>query len=147
MAAVDLDLSDYTCLPGLINTHVHLDANPEDAADYGVYARRTPADNLALILRNAETTLLTGFTTVRHAGAWFPDTLAIAKATIDAGDAIGPKIQSAGPYLTIPGGGGDLMFPEIQTGQIPAESQQGIASTPGNSQREPVKHLITVLTF
>jgi imidazolonepropionase-like amidohydrolase len=66
---VDLDLSDYTCLPGLINTHVHLDANPEDAADYGIYARRTQADNLALILENAETTLRTGFTTVRHAGA------------------------------------------------------------------------------
>ncbi len=128
--AVDLDLSDYTCLPGLINTHVHFDANPEDAADYGVYARRTQADNLALILRNAETTLHTGFTTVRHAGAWFPDTLAIAKAKIDAGEAIGPRIQSAGPYLTIPGGGGDLTFPEIPTDQIPAESQQGIASTP-----------------
>ena len=127
---VDLDLSDYTCLPGLINTHVHFDANPEDAADYGVYARRTQADNLALILRNAETTLHTGFTTVRHAGAWFPDTLAIAKAKIDAGEAIGPRIQSAGPYLTIPGGGGDLTFPEIPTDQIPAESQQGIASTP-----------------
>ena len=129
-AEVDLDLSDYTCLPGLINTHVHFDANPDDAADYGVYARRTQAENLVLILRNAETTLRTGFTTVRHAGAWFPDTLAIAKATIDAGDAIGPKILSAGPYLTISGGGGDLMFPEIPTDQIPAESQQGIASTP-----------------
>lgn len=128
--AVDLDLSDYTCLPGLINSHVHFDANPEDAADYGVYARRTQADNLALILRNAETTLRTGFTTVRHAGAWFPDALASAKAKIDAGHAIGPRIQSAGPYLTIPGGGGDLTFPEIPTDQIPAESQQGIASTP-----------------
>jgi imidazolonepropionase-like amidohydrolase len=127
---VDLDLSNYTCLPGLINTHVHFDANPEDAADYGVYARRTQADNLALILRNAETTLHNGFTTVRHAGAWFPDTLAIAKEKIDAGEAIGPRIQSAGPYLTIPGGGGDLTFPEIPTDQIPAESQQGIASTP-----------------
>ena len=128
--AVDLDLSDYTCLPGLINTHVHFDANPEDAADYGVYARRTQADNLALILRNAETTLRTGFTTVRHAGAWFPDALASAKAKIDAGHAIGPRIQSAGPYLTIPGGGGDLAFPEIPTDKIPTESQQGIASTP-----------------
>ena len=59
---IDLDLSDYTCLPGLINTHVHFDANPEDAADYGVYARRTQADNLALILKNAETTVHTGFT-------------------------------------------------------------------------------------
>ena len=128
--AVDLDLSDYTCLPGLINTHVHFDANPEDAADYGVYARRTQADNLALILRNAETTLHTGFTTVRHAGAWFPDALANAKAKIDAGHALGPRIQSAGPYLTIPGGGGDLTFPEIPTDKIPTESQQGIASTP-----------------
>ncbi|MEC8008670.1 MAG: hypothetical protein VX157_06305, partial [Pseudomonadota bacterium] len=44
-AEIDLDLSDYTCLPGLINTHVHFDANPEDAADYGIYARRTYADN------------------------------------------------------------------------------------------------------
>ena len=130
LAEVDLDLSDYTCLPGLINTHVHFDANPEDAADYGVYARRTQADNLALILKNASTTVHTGFTTVRHAGAWFPDTLAIATAQIDAGDAIGPRIQSAGPYLTIPGGGGDLRFPEIPVDQIPAESQQGIASTP-----------------
>ena len=128
--AVDLDLSDYTCLPGLINTHVHFDANPEDAADYGVYARRTQADNLALILKNAATTVHTGFTTVRHAGAWFPDTLAMAKAKIDAGEAIGPRIQSAGPYLTIPGGGGDLRFPEIPADKIPTESQQGIASTP-----------------
>ena len=129
-SVVDLDLSDYTCLPGLINTHVHFDANPEDAADYGVYARRKQADNLALILKNAATTVHSGFTTVRHAGAWFPDTLAMAKAKIDAGEAIGPRIQSAGPYLTIPGGGGDLRFPEIPADKIPTESQQGIASTP-----------------
>lgn len=129
-STVGLDLGDYTCLPGLINTHVHFDANPEDAADYGVYARRTQADNLALILKNASTTVRTGFTTVRHAGAWFPDTLAIAKAKIDGGHAIGPRIQSAGPYLTVPGGGGDLTFPEIPTDKIPTESQQGIASTP-----------------
>ena len=48
-AKVDLDLSDYTCLPGLINTHVHFDANPDDAADYGVYARRTQADIIAVL--------------------------------------------------------------------------------------------------
>ena len=127
---VDLDLNDHTCLPGLINTHVHFDAKPEDAADYGVYARRTSEDNLKLILRNAETTLRSGFTTVRHAGAWFPDTLAVARAEIEAGRALGPRIQSAGPYLTIPGGGGDLTFPEIPADKIPTESQQGIAQTP-----------------
>ena len=127
---VDLDLGDHTCLPGLINTHVHFDANPEDATDYGVYARRTSEDNLKLILRNAETTLRSGFTTVRHAGAWFPDTVAVARVEIEAGRALGPRIQSAGPYLTIPGGGGDLTFPEIPSDKIPTESQQGIATTP-----------------
>ena len=130
VAEPDIDLRDYTCLPGLINTHVHFDANPEDAADYGIYARRSTRDNLELILQNAEITLKSGFTTVRHVGAWFPDAVATAKALIDEGLAQGPNIQTAGPYLTIPGGGGDLTFPEIPPEQIPAESQQGIASTP-----------------
>jgi len=74
--------------------------------------------------------VLTGFTTVRHVGAWFPDTVYRARKLIEAGKAIGPRIQTAGPYLTIPGGGGDLTFPEIPPEQIPAESQQGIASSP-----------------
>ncbi len=129
-AAQLLDLSDYTCLPGLINTHVHFDGNPEDSADYGVYARRTPKDNLALVLENASTTLQTGFTTVRHVGAWFPDAVYAARAQIRAGEAAGPRILTAGPYLTIPGGGGDLTFPEIPPEKIPPESQKGIASTP-----------------
>lgn len=128
--SVDVDLSGFTCLPGLINTHVHFDGNPEDSVDYSVYARRTAEDNLALVLNNAKTTVLTGFTTVRHVGAWFPDTVYRARELIEAGKALGPRIQTAGPYLTIPGGGGDLTFPEIPSEQIPRESQQGIASSP-----------------
>ena len=124
------DLTEFTCLPGLINTHVHFDGNPEDSVDYSVYARRTPDETLQLILDNAKTTLLTGFTTVRHMGAWFPDTVYRARELIENGQAPGPRIRTAGPYLTIPGGGGDLTFPEIPAGDIPAESQQGIASTP-----------------
>ncbi len=125
-----INLTDFTCLPGLINTHVHFDANPEDSVDYSVYARRTAEETLQLVLENARTTLLTGFTTVRHVGAWFPDTVYRARSLIERGEALGPRIQTAGPYLTIPGGGGDLTFPEIPTAQIPPESQQGIASTP-----------------
>jgi imidazolonepropionase-like amidohydrolase len=125
-----IDLSELTCLPGLINTHVHFDGNPEDSVDYSIYARRTADETLQLVLDNAKTTLLTGFTTVRHMGAWFPDTIYRARALIEKGQALGPRIQTAGPYLTIPGGGGDLTFPEIPSEKIPAESQQGIASTP-----------------
>ena len=129
-SSVLIDLSDMTCLPGLINTHVHFDGNPEDSADYSIYARRTADETLQLVLDNAKTTLLTGFTTVRHVGAWFPDTIYRARALIEQGQALGPRIQPAGPYLTVPGGGGDLTFPEIPPEKIPAESQQGIASTP-----------------
>lgn len=125
-----INLTDFTCLPGLINTHVHFDGNPEDSVDYSIYARRTADETLQLVLENAKTTLLTGFTTVRHVGAWFPDAVYRARSLIERGEALGPRIQTAGPYLTIPGGGGDLTFPEIPTAQIPPESQQGIASTP-----------------
>ncbi|MCH1580553.1 MAG: amidohydrolase family protein [Luminiphilus sp.] len=125
-----INLTDFTCLPGLINTHVHFDGNPEDSVDYSIYARRTAEETLQLVLENAKTTLLTGFTTVRHVGAWFPDTVYRARSLIERGEALGPRIRTAGPYLTIPGGGGDLTFPEISTAQIPPESQQGIASTP-----------------
>jgi imidazolonepropionase-like amidohydrolase len=124
------DLSEFTCLPGLINTHVHFDGNPEDSVDYSIYVRRTADETLQLVLDNAKTTLLTGFTTVRHVGAWFPDAVYRARSLIQRGEALGPRIQTAGPYLTVPGGGGDLTFPEIPTAQIPPESQQGIASTP-----------------
>ncbi len=125
-----LNLSAQTCLPGLINTHVHFDGNPEDSVDYSVYYRRTPQETLQLVMENARTTLMTGFTTVRHVGAWFPDAIYTARKIIEAGAAPGPRIQTAGPYLTIPGGGGDLNFPEIPSELIPAESQKGIASTP-----------------
>ncbi len=125
-----LDLSDKTCLPGLINTHVHFDANPEDAADYSVYGSRTEEEVLALASANAKTTLLSGFTTVRHTGAWFPSTIYKLRELIEAGISLGPRIQTAGPYLTIPGGGGDLRFPEIPEEKIPSDSQRGIATTP-----------------
>ncbi|MDH3434767.1 MAG: hypothetical protein OEM60_12950, partial [Gammaproteobacteria bacterium] len=39
-----LDLSKHTCLPGLLNTHVHLAELPEDANDLTVYYRRTTDD-------------------------------------------------------------------------------------------------------
>ena len=52
--AAFLDLSDKVCLPGLINAHVHFDANPEDAADYSVYATRTAEDVLAQVSTNAK---------------------------------------------------------------------------------------------
>jgi len=122
-----LDLSDKTCLPGLINSHVHLGVKPEDAADYSIYYTSTVDERNQIALDLAAINLATGFTTVRNVGEFFPDSITHAKATIDAGQAIGPRIRNGGPYMTIPGGGGSLEVPYIDVSEIPPAALQGEA--------------------
>jgi len=122
-----LNLDEYTCLPGLINAHVHLVELPEDASDYGVFYRRTTEDNNNLALRTAKLSLLTGFTTVRNIGDFFPNSILYARDQIRAGLAAGPRIQTAGPFLTIPAGGGDLVVPQYDESEIPASGRTGVA--------------------
>lgn len=127
---VFLDLGDYTCLPGLINTHVHLNDVPERASDYTVYYRLTEADHARTTRTNAAVTLLTGFTTVRNVGDYFPQPVYDLRDEVRSGRTVGPRIQAAGPYLTIPGGGGDLVLPGHDESEIPAAARQGVASSP-----------------
>ncbi len=121
------DLSDKTCLPGLINTHVHLATKPEDAVDYSIYYTSSAADHNQVALGFAATNLLTGFTTVRNVGEFFPDAITHAKNQIDTGQAIGPRIREGGPYMTIPGGGGSVAVPYIDVSEIPPATQMGEA--------------------
>lgn len=125
-----LDLGEYTCLPGLINTHVHLADVPERASDYSVYYRITDDEHLATTTVNAMSNLQTGFTSVRNVGDYFPDYVYQVRERIRAGLAVGPRIRTAGPYLTIPGGGGDLLIPGYDESNIPAAARTGLASSP-----------------
>jgi imidazolonepropionase-like amidohydrolase len=122
-----LDLSDRTCLPGLINTHVHLGVKPEDAVDYSIYYNSTADERNQVVLDLAAVNLLTGFTTVRNVGEFYPDSITYGKARIDAGEALGPRIRNGGPYMTIPGGGGSIAVPYIDVSEIPPAAQQGEA--------------------
>ncbi|MGI9271839.1 MAG: amidohydrolase family protein [Woeseiaceae bacterium] len=122
-----LDLGDKTCMPGLINTHVHLATKPEDAVDYSIYYTNKTDYFAQETLTFSEITLMTGFTTVRQVGAWFPEAITFGREQIDSGQALGPRIRHGGPYMTIPGGGGSLAVPYIDTSEIPPITQQGTA--------------------
>ncbi|NIS90753.1 MAG: amidohydrolase family protein [Woeseiaceae bacterium] len=127
---VFLDLADYTCLPGLINTHVHLADVPYYAHDYSIYYRLTDEKLMQTATENAEINLMTGFTTVRNTGDYYPEYVYDIRDEIRAGLAVGPRVQTAGPYLTIRGGGGDILLPDHDESEIPAAIRTGVAETP-----------------
>jgi imidazolonepropionase-like amidohydrolase len=85
------DLSSLTLLPGLIDTHVHIDAHfgPDGrASNQG----ETPAQRLHGATENARATLLAGFTTVQSLGAAFDLEL---RAAIEAGRYPGPRLLTS----------------------------------------------------
>ena len=122
-----LDLSDHTCLPGLIDMHVHVDGYPEDADDYSIYLRRTPEETRQISVELGKVILDSGFTTVRNVGTYQAWVARDLKNMIEAGDVVGPRIRFAGPYLTIPHGGGDMYIPGIPDGDIQDYFRMGVA--------------------
>jgi imidazolonepropionase-like amidohydrolase len=122
-----LELRAHTCLPGLIDMHTHLSDAPGETADLSVYYRRTLEEQVALSRENARVTLLAGFTSVRDVGTYIAWSDRALRDEIARGETVGPRMQVAGFYLTIPGGGGDLVIPGIPEAQIPARVRTGVA--------------------
>jgi imidazolonepropionase-like amidohydrolase len=131
-----IDLEGYTCLPGLIDMHTHLVDRPGDTADLGVFYRRTLEDQVAFGRENARATLLAGFTSVRDVGTYVAWADRALRDEINAGKTIGPRLQAAGYYLTIPGGGGDLVIPGHSESEIPAQVRMGVARGPDQFRRK-----------
>ncbi|GAC1581991.1 MAG: amidohydrolase family protein [Candidatus Elarobacter sp.] len=105
-AAVDAERTyEAACVvPGLINSHVHLEVNGEpDTATFFVI--RTPQERTLDAARNARLSLQAGVTTVRDLGGTASNAIALRDA-IERGEHDGPTIVPAGRALCMTGGHG-----------------------------------------
>ncbi len=102
-----VDLSKYSCLPGLIDMHVHLtnETEPQLEALRGQLASN-PADQAYKSVRYAERTLMAGFTTVRDLGAENLLNISLKKA-IAKGYVAGPRMFTSGKAIATTGGHAD----------------------------------------
>ena len=100
-----IDLSDKTCLPGLMDMHVHLDGEMSPTA-YVEGFTLNPADLAYRAHEYGMRTLLAGFTTVRNPGDSYNVTISLRNA-INQGWVDGPRIYSAGKSLASTGGHAD----------------------------------------
>ena len=107
-----VDLSTHTCMPGLIDTHVHLTSEYSDQSDIETF-RMNPADYAYRSVSYAEDTLLAGsepprdaVTTVRDLGGSGNVNVSLRNA-INGGLIPGPRIYTSGRTLASTGGHAD----------------------------------------
>jgi imidazolonepropionase-like amidohydrolase len=98
-----IDLKDKFVLPGLIDSHVHLDSDAGGNAALIEAVTDSPARAAYRAAGNAKKTLMAGFTTVRNLGDGTGATLALRDA-IAAGELPGPRIIDAGRSISTTSG-------------------------------------------
>ncbi|MBR5265255.1 MAG: amidohydrolase family protein, partial [Clostridia bacterium] len=97
-----IDLSDKFVMAGLIDGHVHIGMSGQggNSADS---VRRFPGEDALTSLKNAQTDLMAGFTTLRDCGANSFNDVSV-RNSINKGEFIGPRLFVCGASMGSTGG-------------------------------------------
>jgi imidazolonepropionase-like amidohydrolase len=117
-----VDLRAHTCLPGLIDMHVHLTFEYTEKSEIEGF-RLSPSDYAFRSIVFAERTLLAGFTTVRDLGG---DVSVSLRNAVNAGYVKGPRIYAAGRGIGTTGGHADPTNGIRDDLAKPATPEQGV---------------------
>ena len=102
-----IDLSKYTVVPGLIDSHAHVLGNPKDQSSTSGL-RMSSAQKAIWGVRNLQVWLAHGFTSIRDACESDPTYGQFAlRDSINQGLIHGPRMVSAGSCVSLTGGHGD----------------------------------------
>jgi len=100
-----IKLTDATCMPGLIDAHVHI-TSQQSPTRFTDRFKLDPADKILAAVPYARRTLMAGFTAVRDLGS--DSNLALnLRDAINKGHIVGPRIIAAGKSLATTGGHAD----------------------------------------
>jgi len=129
-----VDLRDRYVLPGLIDMHVHLFSTGRPLEQRLQEPFQEKEDDAYEGLRNAEKTLMAGFTTVRDLGSDGPAITSL-RDVILAGEHPGPTVVPAARMVSVSGGHGDVNgYNRTLTGAYAAE-RDNVCDGPDDCRR------------